>query len=66
LLYINDLPQASQLTAKRFADYTVLTLSDVNIKQLNYNMNKELIKINHWMKINKLSLIYDYQLKIAH
>jgi len=34
---------------------TVLTLSDVNIKQLNYNMNnvnKELMKINHWMKMN--------------
>jgi len=55
LIYINDLAQASQLT-KLFADDTVLTLSDVNIKQ--FNMNKELMKINHWMKINKLSLNY--------
>jgi len=71
LIYINDLPQASQLTVKLFADDTALTLSDVCIKQLNCNTNKhkELMKINHWMNINKLSLnytktqIHDYQQK---
>ena len=34
LLYVNDLPQMSQLSTTLFADYTLLSLSDANLSRL--------------------------------
>jgi len=53
LIYVNDLPHTSNLTTRLFADDTVLTLSDQTAKNLYHNVNYELAKIEHWMKINK-------------
>jgi len=50
LLYIIDLPQASQLDTTLFADDTYLTLSDKSITNLECKVNYELIKIEEWLK----------------
>ena len=56
LLYINDMPLVSNFNTKLFADDTVLTLTNSCPKLLNKNVNSELVKINKWLKLNKLSL----------
>ena len=58
-MYINDLPLASNLNTKLFADDAVLTLSNKCLKTLNTSVNCELGKIDDWMKINKLTINYD-------
>ena len=55
LLYINDMPLVSNFNTKLFADDTVLTLTNSCPKLLNKNVNSELVKINEWLKLNKLS-----------
>ena len=62
IIYINDFSLASQVfTFISYADDTTLfsTLNNFtntsNIDQ-NYLINEELIKINEWLEINKLSL----------
>ena len=57
IIYVNDLPLASNLNFKLFADDTVLTLSNKCLKLLHTAINKELAKIDYPLKINKLSLI---------
>ncbi|MBY0581189.1 MAG: hypothetical protein K2P53_05870 [Rickettsiales bacterium] len=59
LVYINDLPKASNLMTVMFADDTNLFLSHNNITTLFQNMNIELEKICEWFKMNKLSLNVD-------
>ena len=59
LLYINDLPLASQLLTKLFADDTVLIFSADNLNDLQILINNELRAIHQWMTSNKLSLNYD-------
>ena len=59
IIYVTDLPLASNLNTKLFADETVLTLSNKCLKSLHTAVNEELAKIDHWFKINKLSLIYN-------
>ena len=58
LLYINDMPlvPVSNFNTKLFADNTVLTLTNSCPKLLNKNVNFELVKIDEWLKLNKLSL----------
>ena len=58
LIYINDFPQASKFCTRLFANDTVLTLSNNCERELNNSFNLEIVKIDHWMKINKLSLNY--------
>ena len=58
LIYINDLTQASKFCTRLFADDTVLTLSNNCERELNNSVNFEIVKIDHWMKLNKLSLNY--------
>ena len=58
LLYINDLPLASQFDTILFADDTLLALSDNNLSKLLSRVNIELRKIDLWMKKNKLQLNY--------
>ena len=62
-IYINDFAQASKIFSFIiYADDTTLssTLNTFNDNIQNYNLesllNDELLKINEWLKINKLSL----------
>ena len=59
IIYINDLPLASNLNTKLFADDAVLTSSNKCLKTLITSVNCELGKIDDWMKINKLTFNYD-------
>ena len=43
LLYINNLPQKSQLSASLFADDTLLSLSDANLSRLKNIVNTQLL-----------------------
>ena len=60
LLYINDLPQASQLFDHIMsADNTKLFYSGKHIHWLFNTVNKKLSNISHWFNSNKLSLNAD-------
>ena len=50
------MPLVSNFNRKLFADDTVLTLTHSCPKLLNKNVNFELVKIDEWLKLNKLSL----------
>ena len=57
ILYINDLVHVSKLAKIiMFADDTNLFFSGENIEKLNYDINKKLIALSLWFKLNKLSL----------
>ena len=57
ILYINDLCKVSEtLKFVLFADDTNLFASGTDLKQLCDVINEELIKINAWFRVNKLSL----------
>ena len=58
IIYMNDLPLASNFRTRTFADDTSLTLSNSNIKQLEKNVNTKVKKIYDWMCLNKLSINY--------
>ena len=57
-IYINNLPNATQCQTTLFVDDTTLYLSNKNLNHLQQEMNKELNKIDLWMKCNKLSINY--------
>ena len=59
IIYTNDLPQATKLQVRLFADDTNLTASHHNENLLEKIVNTELQKISNWMKINKLSINYN-------
>ena len=46
----------SNFNTKLFADNTVLTLTNSSPRLLNKNVNSKLVKIDEWLKLNKLSL----------
>ena len=57
LLYVNDLPNASQrLKSILFADDTTLSMNDPNYQNLIANINTELDNIKDWTQTNRLSL----------
>ena len=56
LIYINDLPGASSLITKLFADDTCLLFSANSITELQHIANNELAKIENWLVSNKLTL----------
>jgi hypothetical protein len=57
LLYVNDMPNASKvLKAILFADDTNLFYSGNNIKNMCDVVSKELMHLNQWFIVNKLSL----------
>ena len=58
LLYINDLPNASLLLTRLFADDTCLLFSAKTIDELQIVINREMRKIENWMSGNKLSINY--------
>ena len=68
LLYINDLPNASNFETTLFADDTNLHLSYININSLQSRDQQEMMKVSKWMKSNKLTLNYKkscYMLKVC-
>ena len=58
LIYINDLPQASNLQVTLYADDAVLMCKDKNPTLLQNKMNKELNSIENWIQANKLTVNY--------
>ena len=58
LLYMNDLPLASNFVTKLFADDTCLILHASTVKELQILINRELSNIYKWLQSNKLSLNY--------
>ena len=56
IIYRNDLPLATKLQVRLFADDTNLTVSHHSENLLEHIVNTELQKISNWMKINKLSI----------
>ena len=57
LVYINDLALVSEkMFSILFADDTNSFLSGTNLRVLADTINKELIKFNTWLQVNKLSL----------
>ena len=56
LIYINDISLCSNLKATLYADDSVFTLSHKNANTLQTKLNAELPKLNHWLKLNRLSL----------
>ena len=59
LLYVNDLPNASSFNIKLFADDACLILDNKDPSKLQHFVNKELVRVNDWMKLNKLSINYE-------
>ena len=58
LIFINDIPLASNLHTWLFADDTVLVDSAANLPLLQEKMNNQVDKIQTWLLANKLSVHY--------
>ena len=58
LIFINDIPHASDLATWLFADDTALVLSAINFTLLQNIMNTEVDKVQNWLLANKLSVHY--------
>ena len=58
LMYINDLPLATNFETTLYADDTYLAMSDKDLDSLEIRANKEISKTNLWLRKNKLSLNY--------
>ena len=56
LLYINDLPEATSLFIKLYADDTFLCAQSNDLKILETEVNEELGKVFDWLRSNKLTL----------
>jgi len=57
IMYTSDLPNCSTFTTVLYADDTYLCLSDKNLYDLQLAVNSELLKVDRWMRLNKLSII---------
>ena len=58
LIFINDIPLASNLFTWLFADDTVLVQSAKNLTLLQEIMNDQVNKVHDWLLANKLSVHY--------
>ena len=56
LIYINDLPNASEFFNILFADDTSLLLNDRDIQKLQKRAEDELMKVEEWFATNKMHL----------
>ena len=57
LLYINDFCKCStSFEFIHFADDSTIYISGDNITQLSETVNRELVKVDDWLRVNKLSL----------
>ena len=59
LLFINDLPNATEFLTLLFADDTTFQMSGFDINLLFRNANSELEKASTWFRANKLTLNVD-------
>jgi len=55
-MYLNDLPNCSTFITVLYADDTYLCLSNKNLNDLQLAVNSELLKVDRWMCLNKLSV----------
>ena len=58
LIFINDIPNASELLTWLFADDTALMASAQSLSLLQTVMNREVAKVQTWLLANKLSVHY--------
>ena len=58
-IYINDITKASSFRTTLFADDINLHMSNSSFNVLQTTVNLELCKIDHWLRVNKLSLNYN-------
>ena len=58
LIFINDIPHASDLGTWLFADDTALVASANSLSLLQTKMNNEVEKVQAWLLANKLSVHY--------
>ena len=58
IIYVNDLPLATNLHVRLFADDTNITASHHHKDTLEKIVKNELKQVNIWMKLNKLSISY--------
>ncbi len=56
LIFINDLPNATNFYIKLFADDTFLCSQNDDLKTLESDVNFEIEKVYSWLKMNKLTL----------
>ena len=57
LIYINDLPNCLEHSqARMYADDTHLTLASNNVRDINQNLNQDLVNVSEWLIANKLTL----------
>ncbi len=56
LIYINDLPKATNFFIKLYADDTYLCYQHDDLKTLNDTVNEELKKVYEWLASNRLTL----------
>ena len=54
LMYINDLPLASDFGVTIFANDNFLLLADSNLNNLENQLNHQLHKIDYWLRKKKL------------
>ena len=59
LIYINDLTRYSNFDVTLYAYDSVLTLAHKDVLSLQNNVNHELLKIDEWLRINKLTVNLD-------
>ena len=59
LIFINDLPKATNFLTLLFADDTTFQMSGENLNWLFHEANSELEKASVWFKANKLTLNVD-------
>ena len=58
IMYIDDLPKSSAFYIVLYTDDTYLCLSHKNLDDLQHMVNVELIKVDNWLRSNKLFLNY--------
>ena len=58
LIFINDLPGASDLNSWLFADDTALAMSSDNFHDLETGFNCQVNKVHDWLLANRLSVHY--------
>ena len=56
LIFINDLPEATNFYVKLFADDTFLCAQNTNFNELESDVNLEIQKVHKWLESNKLTL----------
>ena len=58
LIYINDIVKASNFNTVVYADDINLHISGKNHETLEKTVNQEIKKIDHWVRANKLCIMY--------